>query len=167
MAKTKLVTILLVFLSMVFPISGHMGVLFAQTLGDVSGTVIGADGKPLRGVEVRLINIDTDKIIASAKTDKDGSFSFGGLKAGQTYKVEALHGKDVNSALVTASAAPSKPVALKLSKTKGVRVLAAAGKGFPTWGYVLIGVAVVGGIAGGIAASSGGGKDRAAASPSQ
>lgn len=166
MAKTKFVTILLVFLSMVFPVSGHMELLFAQTLGDVSGTVIGADEKPLMGVEVRLINIDTDKIIASAKTDKDGLFTFGGLKAGQTYKVEALHGKDVNSALVAASATPSKPVALKLSKTKGVQVLAAGG-GFPTWGYVLIGLAVVGGIAGGIAASSGGGKDHAPASPSQ
>jgi hypothetical protein len=153
MAKKKLLSILLVFLCMVFPITGHMGVLFAQTLGDISGTVIGADGKPLRGVEVRVIDINTDKIIASAKTDKDGSFSFGGLKAGQTYKVEALHGKDVSSVLVAASAAPSKPVALRLSKTKGVQVLAAAGKGFPTWGYVLIGVGVVGGAVGGAAAA--------------
>ncbi|MFQ5861552.1 MAG: carboxypeptidase-like regulatory domain-containing protein [Candidatus Brocadiales bacterium] len=151
--KSRLVTFLPVFLSLVFPIAGHMGAVLAQTLGDISGTVVGVDGRPLMGVEARLVDINTGNAVASIKTAKDGSFSFSGLKAGNTYKVQALHGKDVDSALVTVSSGPSKPVALKLSQTKGFMALAGAGGGFPVWGYVLIGLAVAGAAAGAAAAS--------------
>ncbi len=165
--KTKFVTILLVLLSAVFPIAGNIGTVLAQTPGNIGGTVVGAYEKPLRGVGVRLVDINNGKVIASTKTAKDGSYRFGELTTGKTYKVKAFHGKDENSTLATASSGPLKPVALKLSKTKGIKVLAAAG-GFPVWGYLLIGAVVVGGVVGGLAASGafGDDDDKEPASPS-
>ncbi len=167
--KTKFVTILLVLLSAVFPVVGSMGTVLAQTSGNISGTVIGADEKPLRGVGVRLVDINNGKVLASTKTAKDGSYRFGELTTGKTYKVNAFHGKDESSALAAASADASKPVALKLSRTKGVMLLAKGKKGFPEWGYVLIALGAVGaGV--GIAAAAGafsGSSSKKAASPSK
>lgn len=165
--KSRLVTALLMFLSITFPILGHIDTVLAQAPGNISGVVLGVDGRPLMGVEVQLIDISTGNVVASTKTAKDGSFSFDRLKAGKTYNVKAFHGTDVNSALVTASTAPSKPVALKLSRTKGVKLLAAAKGGLPTWAYVLIGVGVVGAAVGGAAAAGAfeGGRHHRPASP--
>ncbi|MDI6759641.1 MAG: carboxypeptidase-like regulatory domain-containing protein [Candidatus Brocadiaceae bacterium] len=164
--KSRSLIFLFVFLSAIFPILGHTNVLFAGPAGSISGSVMGADGNPLVGVEVEVID-NKGAVIASTKASKDGSFSFNGLEAGKTYKVKTFYGKDVDSTLVTAVAGPSKPVALKLSNTKGVKVLVGnpgpgGAGGFPTWGVVLIGVGVIGAAAGGAAAAGAfGGKGKA------
>ncbi len=167
--KTKFVTILLVFLSMVFPISGHMGTALAVVLGSIPGTVTSAKGDPLVSIKVNLIDINTGKTVATTKTARDGSYSFDDLKAGETYKVEAKHGTDTASAVVTTSTGPSKPVDLRLLQTKGVPVVVGSSGGWPVIAYVAIGLAAIGAGVGGAAAAgafSSSSKSRAPASPS-
>lgn len=158
--RSKLITTLFVCLSLTFPIMGQTAALMAAESGVISGIVAGADGKPLVGVEVQVIDINKGNILASTKTAKDGSFSFKGLEVGKSYKVKTFYGKDGDSAILTASSAPAKPATLKLAKTKGFITLVGnpgtagvAGKGFPVWGYFLIGVGTVGAGVGGAAAA--------------
>lgn len=123
--KSRFVTILLVFLCLAFPIAGQVGTALAQAIAKVPGSVVGIDGKPLMGVDVRLIDISTGKVVDSTKTAKDGSFEFYVIKTGiayKTYKVEASHENDSDSDLVTVWGGASKPAALKLSWTKGLMV---------------------------------------------
>ncbi len=167
--KTKVVTVLLVLLSAVFPIAGNMGTVLAVALGSIPGTVTSAKGDPLASIKVNLIDINTGKTVATTKTAKDGSYSFNDLKAGETYKVEAQYRTDKASAVVTTQAGSSKPVDLQLLKTKGAPVVMGSSGGLPVIAYVAIGLVVVGGVVGGVAAAGGfssSSKSRAAASPS-
>ena len=166
--RKSFVTITLVFLSMVFPISGHMGTVLAVALGNILGTVTSAKGDPLVSVKVNLIDINTGKTVATTKTARNGSYSFDDLKPGKTYKVEAKHSTDTASAVVTTQAGPSKPVDLQLLKTQGSPVVVGSSGGWPVIAYVAIGLAVVGAVVGGVAAAggfSGSSKSRAEASP--
>ncbi len=162
LVKTKFVTILLVFLSMVFPISGHMGTVLAVALGSIPGTVTSAKGNPLVAIKVNLIDINTGKTVATTKTARDGSYSFDDLKAGGTYKVEAKHSTDTASAVVTTHAGPSKPIDLQLLKTQGSLIVMGSSGGWLVIAYVAIGLAAVGASA----ARAFSGKSRAPASPS-
>jgi hypothetical protein len=161
------VTITLVFLSMVFPISGHMGTVLAVALGSIPGNVTGTSGNPLVGVKVSLVDMNTGKTVATTKTAKDGSYSFNDLKPGESYKVEAQYGTDKDAAVVDvpAGGGPSNPVALQLRKTKGFPVFAGGGGGWSNWYFVPITAAAIGaGVGGAWAAgafdgSSGNGED--------
>jgi hypothetical protein len=57
---------------------------FAQTVA-IEGTVLGDDGKPLQGAEIKIERIDI-KGNWKTKTDKKGHYFYGGLQGG-SYKV--------------------------------------------------------------------------------
>lgn len=57
---------------------------FAQTVA-IEGTVIGDDGKPLQGAEIKIDRIDI-KGNWKTKTDKKGHYFYGGLQGG-SYKI--------------------------------------------------------------------------------
>ncbi|ELZ10676.1 subtilisin-like serine protease [Halovivax asiaticus JCM 14624] len=48
--------------------------LTIQAAGDVTGTVTNAEGEPIEGVEIRLVDIDAGKNIAQPTTDENGTF---------------------------------------------------------------------------------------------
>jgi len=49
--------------------------------GDVEGTVLGADGRPARGIELRLLDPDLE-MVGEARTEFDGYYSFSGVPGG-------------------------------------------------------------------------------------
>jgi hypothetical protein len=57
--------------------------------GSIRGTVLGTDGKPLAGAEVRAEKADGKGAAAVAKTDAKGQYSLNGLGVGM-YKVTAV-----------------------------------------------------------------------------
>lgn len=59
-----------------------------QDTGEISGTAV-VEGKPLSGVVVRLRNVDTGVLVASATTNARGEFKFTGVPAGN-YVVETV-----------------------------------------------------------------------------
>ncbi|MFQ5861530.1 MAG: carboxypeptidase-like regulatory domain-containing protein [Candidatus Brocadiales bacterium] len=150
----------LVLLAAVFPVAGQTSSLFAQTTGEITGTVVGIDGKPLRGIKVEAVDVATDVVAASTTTRPDGSFQFKGLEAGKTYRIQAAHGLDKASEYVQLSPT-GKQTSLKLSKTKGF-LSPHPGQ----WVYVVVGVLAAAGVGLGAAAATGaiggGGKDRVA-----
>ncbi len=166
----KAVIFQLVLVAALFPVAGQTGSLFAQTIGEIAGNVVGIDGKPLLGIKVEAVDAaTTDAVVASTTTGVDGRFQFKGLEAGKTYRIQATHGLDKASKYVKLSptgkqlSPTGEQMSLKLSKTKGFWSLN-AGK----WVYVVVAVVVAAGAGVGIAAAAGafdGGKDRAA-SPS-
>ena len=148
--RKSFVTITLVFLSMMFPFSGHMGTVLAVALGSIPGAVTGTSGNSLVGVKVSLIDMNTGKTVATTTTKKDGSYSFNDLKPGESYKVEARYGTDKAAAVVDvpAGGGPSNPVALKLLKTKGFPIAMDGGGGWPVIAYVGIGLGATGAAVG-------------------
>ena len=59
-----------------------------QDTGEISGTAV-VEGKPLSGVIVRLRNVDTGVLVATATTNARGEFKFTGVPAGN-YVVETV-----------------------------------------------------------------------------
>jgi hypothetical protein len=165
--RKSFVTITLVFLSMVFPVSGHVGTALAVALGTIPGNVTGVNGNPLVSVKVSLTDMATGKTVATTKTAPDGSYSFDDVEPGKSYKVEAQHGTDKDAAVVDvpADGGTSNPVALKLRRTKGFPIFTGGGGGWSNWYFIPISAAAIGaGVGGAWAAgafdgSSGNGRD--------
>lgn len=144
----------LVLVAALFPVAGQTGSLFAQTTGEITGNVVGIDGKPLLGIKVEVLDVATDAVVASTTTGPDGSFQFKGLEAGKTYRIQAAHGLDKASNYVQLSPT-GKQMSLKLGKTKGFW---SPNPGL--WVYVVVGVLAATAVGVGVAAAAGAGEDK-------
>src|SRR5438132_1702077 len=66
-------------------------------LADIQGNVLGADGHPATGAEIRVERKDQKGTSITTKTDAKGHYTAGGLSLG-IYKISVIEGGTVKSA---------------------------------------------------------------------
>jgi len=101
---------------------------FAQT-SNIQGDVIGTDGKPLQGANIKLERTDIKQNF-SVKTDKKGHFLYANLPTG-TYNITVqVSGKDATQITgFRARPGDNPPIPFDLSKLAAAAAAAAAGAG--------------------------------------
>ena len=100
----------------------------AQT-SNIQGDVIGTDGKPLQGANIKLERTDIKQNF-NVKTDKKGHFLYANLPTG-TYNITVqVGGKDATQVTgVRTRPGDNPPIAFDLSKAAAAAAAAAAGAG--------------------------------------
>jgi hypothetical protein len=87
----------------------------------IEGNVIGADGKPLKGAEIRLERKDKSSPTIVAATDARGHYLADGLSLG-LYRISVVVNGNVQSALDVKTAARNAPVDFNLKPAAGKKV---------------------------------------------
>ncbi|MBK7874193.1 MAG: carboxypeptidase regulatory-like domain-containing protein [Planctomycetes bacterium] len=115
-------------------------VIVLDLAGQIIGTVIGADGNPCSGADVRALRLASEGYdaydTASARTDATGSFTIGGLAPG-TFEVRATSGRettrDAPRVVVRSSEKAEARLALVVGGTLLVSAVDASGKRVGAW----------------------------------
>jgi hypothetical protein len=87
----------------------------------IEGNVIGADGRPLKGAEVRIERRDKTSPTISVATDARGHYLASGLSMG-LYRISVIADGAVKSALDVRTAERNAPVDFNLKRTAGKKV---------------------------------------------
>src|SRR6185369_8400585 len=114
----------------VAPLFLFAAVGFAQT-SNIQGDVIGTDGKPLQGAQIKLDRTDIKQSF-SVKTDKKGHFLYANLPTGVYTITVVVNGKDAGQiAGVRPRQGDNPPVLFDLAKLAEAAAAAAAGAPAP------------------------------------
>jgi tetratricopeptide (TPR) repeat protein len=115
MKRTKVFWVAIVLAMFAGPLAAWFSTAaYAQGLSQLSGTVLGMDGKPAPDVEMAITNTETNKGI-TVKTDSKGHYSAAGL-AGGKYNIDVkLKGQVVyqSGLMLAGGTAPTYDVNLK------------------------------------------------------
>lgn len=87
----------------------------------IEGNVLGADGRPLKGAEVRIERKDKAGPAITTATDARGHYLASGLSIG-LYRISVIEGGAVKSALDVKTAERNAPVDFNLKPVAGKKV---------------------------------------------
>jgi hypothetical protein len=93
----------------------------AQASGGIQGGVLGADGRPLQGAQVRIERTDNTSAPVTTQTNAKGSYASSALPAG-TYKISVVENGTVKSTVTVKTSGETARVDFDLKPSAGSHI---------------------------------------------
>jgi|SRR5438128_8634497 len=88
---------------------------------DIQGEVLGVDGRPLKGAEIRIERKDKTSAPITAKTNAKGNYSSSGLAVG-TYKISVVENGAVKSNVTVGTVGDKARIDFNLKPSAGKKI---------------------------------------------